>query len=65
MSTGGKRGGDGINFDILKYAGDGKQAKKIRRRMAKCSGYCAEQKRTFNDPAKLQCDEYPPGKANE
>ncbi|OCK98530.1 uncharacterized protein K441DRAFT_542647 [Cenococcum geophilum 1.58] len=60
MSTGGKRGGDGSNFDILKYAGDGKRAKRIRRRKAKCSGYCAEQKRTFNDPAKLECDEYPP-----
>ncbi len=60
-ATGGSRGGDGANFDILTYAGS--VGKRARRRAAKCRTFCPEQARIFNDPAKLQCDEYPFGES--
>lgn len=59
LATGSGRGGDGRSFDILTYKGaDGKA---LRRSQARCKGYCAAQRAIFNDPASLQCDEYPPG----
>jgi hypothetical protein len=63
-NTGGVRGtGNSQDWDVLTYAGDGVNAKKKRRREAKCAGFCAEQKRVFTDPERLECDEYPPGEA--
>ncbi|OAA77603.1 hypothetical protein LEL_04426 [Akanthomyces lecanii RCEF 1005] len=63
LATGSGRGGDGRNFDILTYKGaDGKA---LRRSQARCKGYCAVQRAIFNDPASLQCDEYPPAMAGE
>ena len=53
--------GNSKDWDVLTYAGDGSSAKKKRRRDAKCAGFCAEQKRVFTDPERLECDEYPPG----
>ncbi|KAF1951917.1 hypothetical protein CC80DRAFT_189468 [Byssothecium circinans] len=64
-NTGSQRGGNSRDWDVLTYAGDGKSAKRIRRRAAKCAGYCAEQKRIFSDPNRLECDEYPPAMSSE
>ena len=61
LNTGKNRGGS-KDHDILTYKGsDGKDR---RRRAAKCKKFCQKQKKAFNDPLVLQCDEYPPGKSS-
>ena len=54
---------DRYNYDILTRV-YGKQHRDNRNAI-KCGGFCAAQKKTFNDSAKLQCDEYPFASTNE
>jgi hypothetical protein len=48
---------DRYNYDILtRIRGDQHRA---NRKAVKCGGFCAAQKKAFNDSTSLQCDEYP------